>query len=262
MGIFSRKNSSGPDEESVDQVDTVDVDETDLDDSVIDETEAVSAPVARTAKAPVDRTYGPFDRSEVEEVEEHLDLGALALRPTPGTELRLDVDEQGQQITGLTAVQDDSAVQLQVFAAPKSSGVWDDIRGEIADNLIGAGGTAEEHDGELGTELHARMPSRGNDGRTTYSPVRFVGVDGPRWFLRAVLSGRAAVEDDAAAEMVQIVRNVIVTRGTEARAPRELLELTIPQELLAQQEQQPGEEPVNADDLKPFERGPEITEVR
>jgi Protein of unknown function (DUF3710) len=219
----------------------------------------------------LDRSNGPFDESEVEGgSEDKLDLGALILTPFAGSELRLDVDEDGQHITGVTAVADDSAVQLQAFAAPKSSGVWDDIRDEIADNLIAAGGTAEEQQGELGIELHARMPARGDNGRTTYSPVRFVGVDGPRWFLRGVLSGRAAVEDEAATPFLDFLRQTIVVRGGDARAPRELLELTIPDELLDKApkpiEPVDGAEDAQAqrtaDDFKPFERGPEITEVR
>ena len=44
--------------------------------------------------------------------------------------------------------------------------------------------------GGLGTELRTRMPSAGPDGRTVFAPATFVGVDGPRWFLRGVLSGR------------------------------------------------------------------------
>ncbi|AKU17079.1 DUF3710 domain-containing protein [Luteipulveratus mongoliensis] len=265
MGIFSRKNSPDQDAE-VDET-SYDVDEVDEDVEPEDSGETVEvedvAP-RRARSVTIDRSNGPFDRAEIDDVEEHLDLGALALHPTPGTELRLDVDEQGQNITGVTAVQGDSAIQLQVFAAPKTSGVWDDIRDEIADNLIAAGGTAEERTSDLGIELHARMPARGNDGRTTYSPVRFLGVDGPRWFLRAVLSGRAAVEDEAADAMIAILRSSIVTRGSEARAPRELLELTIPPELLAAQAEAPveGDQVATQDDLRPFERGPEITEVR
>lgn len=218
----------------------------------------------------LDRSNGPYDETEADgSHEDKLDLGALVLTPFAGSELRLDVDDDGQNITGVTAVADDSAVQVQAFAAPKSSGVWDEIRDEIADNLIGAGGTAEEKLGELGIELHARMPARGEDGRTTYSPVRFVGVDGPRWFLRGVLSGRAAVEDEAAAPLVGFLRETIVVRGGEARAPRELLELTIPAELLEQAPKpiEPAEgaqdaSPTSTEDFKPFERGPEITEVR
>ena len=41
-----------------------------------------------------------------------------------------------------------------------------------------------DDDGEFGTELTGTLPA---DGGT--APVRFIGVDGPRWFLRAMLVG-------------------------------------------------------------------------
>ena len=73
---------------------------------------------------------------------------------------------------------------------------------------------------------------------------------------------RAALDDDAAERAMEFVRTVVVRRGGEARAPRELLELTLPPELLAQvreQEQSAGEsDPA----VGPLERGPEITETR
>ncbi|TWP36936.1 DUF3710 domain-containing protein [Leekyejoonella antrihumi] len=223
---------------------------------------------------PIERSDGPFDKAEVDSLEEHLDFGALAIVPLEGMELRLDVDEESQQITGLTAVREDSACQLQAFAAPKSSGIWDGIRDDIADGLIAGGGTAEEKLGPLGIELRVRMPGRGQDGRTTYSPARFIGVDGPRWFLRAVLSGSAAVDEEAAEQLLDYVRHTVVVRGGEARAPRELLPLKMPDAVVAageeavavetqsQSEDSSAGAPVSAEDLKPFERGPEITEVR
>jgi hypothetical protein len=189
--------------------------------------------------------------------------------------LRLDVDDSGQEITGITAVVDGAACQVQAFAAPKSKGVWDDIRDEIADNLLSGGGTAEEKLGPLGIELHTRMPTQGQDGRTTYAPARFVGVDGPRWFLRAVLSGNAAIDEATGDQLVEFLRRSVVTRGGEPRAPREMLPLQIPQDVQTQAdaqaaaEQDPnakpdqtGDKSDTADDFKPFERGPEITEVR
>lgn len=284
MGIFSRKSAESKQDQT--EIDAVEIDETELDESEgVDESaeaEGVDEPAeaepdsdeqsdgadedaAPSGRLPrphdLDRSNGPYDNSELDDLGERMDLGALALVPVAGSELRLDVDADGRNVTGVTMVSGDSAVQVQAFAAPKSSGLWDAIRDEIADNLIEAGGTAEEVLGDLGIELHARMPARGSDGRTTYSPVRFLGVDGPRWFLRAVLSGRAAIDDEAAAQGTAFVRDLVVTRGREARAPRELLELTIPQDLLDQGEAvQPDD--ASGDDLKPFERGPEITEVR
>lgn len=245
-----------PDEDVSQAADEEDVAEDDSEDGA---TERLPRPY------PVDRSQGPFDKSEVDGLDDHLNFGSIAIVAIEGMELRLDMDDQSQQVTGLTAVVGQSACQLQAFAAPKSHGIWDGIRDDIADGLIASGGTAQEVLGPLGIELHVRMPGRGADGRTTYSPARFIGVDGPRWFLRAVLSGAAATDEEQAEPFLEYLRRTVVLRGGEARAPRELLPLNVPDELLAKPEEpavsEDGASP-SADDFKPFERGPEITEVR
>jgi Protein of unknown function (DUF3710) len=205
------------------------------------------------------RAAGPFDRSEVEDAEGRLDLGSLWLAGIPGMELRLEVDQEADTVVGVTAVLGESAVQLQAFAAPRSEGIWDDIRSEIAASITRQGGTAEDTRGPLGIELQTRMPGQDANGRTVFSPARFLGVDGPRWFLRAVLSGRAAIEPEAAEPLIDVVRATVVVRGEDPMAPRDLLPLRLPD---AQPE--PSAEPAarSTDDLTPFERGPEITEIR
>ena len=92
---------------------------------------------------------GPLDRSEVDDDSDYLNLGAIWLRGQQGMELRLEVNEQEQQITGVTAVIGESAVQLQAFAAPRTEGVWVDIRNEIAASIVDAGGTAEVAHGRV-----------------------------------------------------------------------------------------------------------------
>jgi Protein of unknown function (DUF3710) len=205
---------------------------------------------------------GPFDAAEIEGEDGRLDLGGLRIMGVAGMELRLEVDEEAGQVVGATAVVGDSAVQLQAFAAPRTMGIWDDIRAEIAESVVAQGGTADEQRGVLGTELRTRMPSAGPDGRTVFAPARFAGVDGPRWFLRAVFSGRAAIDDEAAEPLVQVVRNAVVVRGDAAMAPRELLPLQLPEQLAPDTDEAAAEQGKSAGDLKPFERGPEITEVR
>jgi hypothetical protein len=220
------------------------------------------------------RSRGPFDRSEVDGLDGRLDLGALWLTGIPGMELRLEVEQESQSLVGVTAVLGESAVQLQAFAAPRSEGIWDDIRTEIAASITSQGGTADKTHGPLGPELQARMPGQDPDGRTVFSPARFVGVDGPRWFLRAVLSGQAAIDEDAASPLLDVVRATVVVRGGEAMAPRELLALKLPDQIepdgtedpagsedLAAPEHDGAKPAPSLDDLKPFERGPEITEI-
>jgi hypothetical protein len=251
VGLFSRgKSKDQPVDDTVDGEGQVDASPDDLDDR--DASDAT--PISR-----------PLDRSEVDDDSDYLNLGALWLRGSPGMELRLEVNEQEQQITGVTAVVGDSAVQLQAFAAPRTEGVWIDIRNEIAASIVDSGGTAEVVTGEFGEELLTRMPQAGPDGRTVFMPARFVGIDGPRWFLRAVVSGRAAIEPEAAEAVHEVIRTAVVDRGVDAMPPRELLPLRLPEV--------PTDEPVQAAeptepgapqlaDLNPFERGPEITEVR
>ncbi|WP_411285311.1 DUF3710 domain-containing protein [Lapillicoccus sp.] len=225
------------------------------------------------------RVRGPFDSSEAaqDEAGNRLDLGSIQLVPVDGMQLRLELDETQENVLGAHALIGESGVQLQAFAAPRTMGLWQDIRTEIAESIVSQGGTADEVRGPLGRELIARMPSRGADGRTVFQPVRFLGVDGPRWFLRAVISGKAALEEVAAEPLVELVRSVVVMRGDDARPPREILTLKLPADIQQDEPAAAGAEAVpgddvglgddgpqghSASDLKPFERGPEITEVR
>lgn len=222
------------------------------------------------------RARGPFDASEVEDDDvERLDLGSLRFAPIDGMQLRLELDESQQTVLGAHALLEGSGVQLQVFAAPRTSGIWPDIRTEIAESIVSQGGTADVVRGPLGRELVTRMPQRGPDGRTVFSSVRFIGVDGPRWFLRAVVNGAAADDDAAAAPLLDLVRSVVVVRGDNAMPPREILPLRLPAEINPDSPAAGADPPQDGegaeaaegagprvDDLKPFERGPEITEVR
>ncbi|MEP6798135.1 MAG: DUF3710 domain-containing protein [Lapillicoccus sp.] len=220
----------------------------------------------------VNRARGPYDESEVDDEIERLDLGSLRFVPIDGMQLRLELDETQQTVLGAHALMGDSGVQLQAFAAPRTAGVWPDIRTEIADSIVAQGGTADVVRGPLGRELLTRMPQRGADGRTVFAPVRFIGIDGPRWFLRAVVSGPAASDEAAAAPLIDLVRSVVVVRGADAMPPREILPLRLPADLNPQpagddadadpQPEAGDQAPLRVDDLKPFERGPEITEVR
>ncbi len=89
------------------------------------------------------------------------------------------------------------------------------------------------------------------------APIRYIGVDGPRWFLRAVITGRAAVDPNAAAVLEGVVREVVVVRGDEPMAPREGIALQLPAEA-----RQALEEQADDGSYNPYERGPEITETR
>lgn len=183
--------------------------------------------------APVGRSAGPFDSTEVDpetlEAEDRIDLGALVITGMPGMELRLQVDEQSGDVQAILLVLEDSALELRAFAAPKTSGIWSEVRQEIAAEATRMGGTASETEGPFGTELVLVVPVEDPDGQIFSQTSRVIGVDGPRWLLRATVLGRAAVEPEAAPPMEQSLRNVVVVRGSEPMAPRESLALRLPE---------------------------------
>jgi hypothetical protein len=213
---------------------------------------------AEEPRAPLpDRPEGPWDVSERPDAQGYVDLGGMRLLGRDGMELRLEVDEATGAVNGVAVLLGGSAVLLHAYAAPRSEGIWDEIRSEIGSGVTRQGGTADEVPGPFGRELLVRIPVRTADGRTGHQTQRFVGVDGPRWFLRAVFQGPAAHDVDAAAELESVVRDVVVVRGGEAMAPRELLPLRLPEAAVAaveEEQQRPS--------LDPFARGPEITEIR
>jgi hypothetical protein len=255
VGIFRR----GRRDERVDDVDELEESEA-LDDDA-DSLDVADEEDAESEEERFNRARGPFDASEVDDDIQRIDLGALLIAPVDGMQLRLELDQEQQSVVSAHALVDDSSVQLQAFAAPKTLGVWPDIRTEIADTITAQGGTAAVVDGPLGRELAATIPGRGPDGRAQDNAVRFLGVDGPRWFLRAVISGPAATDDAKAGALVDIVRSTVVVRDDEARPPREPLPLRVPTAPTDQPDPEASDQQ-RADDLRPFERGPEITEVR
>jgi hypothetical protein len=175
--------------------------------------------------APVDREMtGPFDISEVSAVQPFIDLGAIKVTPRTGLQLRLDIEESTKRLVAATFDIEGSTLQVQVFAAPRSEGLWNEIREQVAAQVIKQGGSAEHVVGPFGPEVRAAVPTA--DG--TKRPVRFVGVDGPKWFLRGVISGPAADAGGNGAVVEDVFRSIVVNRGTEPLPPRELLTLRVP----------------------------------
>ena len=136
------------------------------------------------------------------------------------------------------------------------------MRTEIADALVQSGGSTEQVSGPYGTELRAQVPTEVPNQGTMLAPARFLGVDGPRWFLRALITGPAATDDSQAAGLEAALRDVVVARGSEAMAVRDPLPLHLPRDV-AEQAAAAVAEQEGADGGLPMpERGPEITETR
>lgn len=221
---------------------------------------ASAVPAGHVSSADYDRTVlGPFDVSEQNTDSGYIDLGALRIKAAEGLQLRLEVEERSKRVIAVTLDLGGSTLQLQAFAAPKTEGLWDEIREQIGVSVGSQGGTVEERPGRLGTELLARLPAQLPDGQAGYRVARFAGINGPRWFLRGVFGGPAALEQNAAAPIESLFRDVVVVRGDHPLPPRELLQLKLPKDAAAAPAPAPES---RRPDLNPLERGPEITETR
>ena len=185
---------------------------------------------ASDKSAPADRrTGGPFDLSEVQDVKPYVDFGALRVGTRENLQMRLEVEEATQRIVAVSMDLNGSSLQLQAFAAPKNEGIWHEIRGQMRDSIVAQGGETEERVGSLGPELIAKMPLNDEAGnRTGHRLARFIGVDGPKWFLRGVIGGAALNDPRAAADIDDLFRSVVVVRGDVPLPPKDLLTLTIP----------------------------------
>ncbi|MEU0049124.1 DUF3710 domain-containing protein [Streptomyces sp. NPDC006184] len=254
--MFGRRKTKGAAEEAAGEAEQVV-------DSVDTEADVEEAGRERVRLEPGPRPDGPWDSSEVRDpAEGRVDLGGLFVPGVDGMELRVEV--AGDAIVAATVVLRDSAIQLQAFAAPKREGIWGEVREEIGSGITQQGGIVDEVEGPLGWELRAQVPVQLPDGTGGFQVVRFVGVDGPRWFLRGVISGQGAVQPQAAGLLEQIFRDTVVVRGEGPMAPRDPIVLKLPNDaqMVPEGVQQEDEGSRFSGGMGHLQRGPEITEVR
>jgi hypothetical protein len=184
--------------------------------------------VEEPKSAPADRSSaGPLDEAEANQVRPYVDLGGIKVVPRQDLQLRLEVEEGTNRVVAVGMDYAGSTLQVQPFAAPRTSGLWAEIRQQIVDQIHKQGGTTRIADGPFGPEVLAEIPaSAAGEGGTRLA--RFVGVDGPRWFLRGVISGEGAVNAESAAQIEDLFRSVVVVRGGTPMPPRDLIPLHMP----------------------------------
>lgn len=240
--VFGKSRKDAPESENVDPTPEAE--------SVSEEVDAPPADLELS---------GPYDISEArEDGVVRIDFGSLKIPGVEGMNVNLEVDEQTDAVAAITVVLGEGGIQLQPFAAPRSGGFWEEVRGELTNGITSSGGAVDAVDGRFGVELKATVPAMSEDGEHGLQNVRFLGVDGNRWMLRGVLLG-AAAEDARAAEVFEdIFAGCIVDRGNQPMAPGEMLPLQLPDDAVSNEEVAGEERPP----LDPFERGPEITEIR
>jgi Protein of unknown function (DUF3710) len=168
---------------------------------------------------------GPYDARFAPRGVQRLDFGSLQIPAVEGVEVRVQANPDGA-VEVIVLVDGESALQLGVFAAPRTEGIWNEVRDEIAEAMAADGVRPRQLEGPYGTELTATV-------NTPEGPavVRFVGVDGPRWMVRALFQGPAAADQNYGGPLTEALTGLVVVRDEEARPVREPLPLRLPKEM-------------------------------
>lgn len=174
---------------------------------------------------------GPYDVTTsrgVQDGVDRVDLGALLVAPVAGSELRLQVNEKTGEVGSVLLAAPEGAMDLQAFAAPRNGDLWSEVRPQIAADVERRGGRYVEQEGPFGTELFCQVPARRPDGTEGVQQSRVIGVNGPRWLLRATLLGQPATDAEAAKQWEEGLKLVGVRRGDGAMPVGQQLQVNLP----------------------------------
>jgi len=178
-------------------------------------------------------TDGPLDLSNDVDTSSMLDLGALFLPNIPGLEVHLDLDPRSGIGKSVSLHLNMTIAEVQVFAAAVNEDPWANMRDAIVSGLREQKVDCTLEMGRFGTEVHAVMPTVDLDGNAHVQPVRFMGVRGSRWLVRAVVSGDGALskgisDEKAITEIDEVIARLVVNRGEAPLPPGERLALRSP----------------------------------
>jgi hypothetical protein len=182
---------------------------------------------------------GPFDEADAPDDDlTRLDLGSLRLPVPDGAQLQVEMDPAGP-VRAVHVVTPYGQLTVNAYAAPRSGGLWEEVCGELAEQLRGDGATVHSEAGEWGQELVAAL------GEVA---LRFIGVDGSRWMLRGVVAGPPDRARYSAVALRDLVKGTVVVRGSQPMPVRTPLPIELPdaiaehiaEQAQSQQSQQDG----------------------
>ena len=179
------------------------------------------------------RANGPWDVTEKDVSSEpaYLDFGSLLIRGRTGFNLQMPADDDQGTIGSIVLVTENSGLELRAFADARSGGLWDSVRADLLAEAEKLEAETEAVDGPFGPELRIRVPVTLPDGEAGFQPSRILGIEGPRWMLRATFLGQEALEPDDDSVLVQALHEVVVRRGDEPKAPRAPLLISMAEDL-------------------------------
>lgn len=171
---------------------------------------------------------GPWDADAAPAGQEFLDFGPLKLPSVPGLKVRLEIDPDRQEIGAVTVRVADCSVQLQVIAAARGMGQWTDTRKALIANLKERPGHHQVVEGHFGAEVIGVLTGRTPQGVPIDATMRFQGIEGDRWMIRAVSSGPSVTQDQTVARVNALLSRCAVDVSDVHEPAGSVLPLTDP----------------------------------
>lgn len=170
---------------------------------------------------------GPYDSSQVEINETYIDFGSILVpKSIPDMAIRVEVEETTGRLVAVSLELENSLLQISAFSAPKTAPIWHEVADQLLESLGSQGAKASRVEGPFGASILATLTA--DDIQQSTRDLKFFGADGPRWFLRGILSGKALTDPATAVLLDNVFRQLVVNRGEDAMPPRELLPLSMP----------------------------------
>lgn len=144
---------------------------------------------------------GPWSKTDAPQDAEFTEFGPLLVPAAPGLQARLEIDPQHGEVGAVTIRVADCAVQLQVIAKRPGMSVWTDTRQQLLANLRRRAGFQQVVEGRFGAEVIATITGRTTEGGLVDAVMRFQGIEGDRWMIRAASSGPSVTADAVVARI-------------------------------------------------------------
>ncbi|MCE7009672.1 DUF3710 domain-containing protein [Kibdelosporangium philippinense] len=173
---------------------------------------------------------GPFDEEPPDDNLPRLNLGSVYLPVPDGAQLQVEMEQPGV-VKAVHIITPAGQMTVSAYAAPRSGGLWEEVCGDLANELKANGAQVRSASGDWGQELMANLNEMA---------LRFIGVNGPRWMLRGVVAGPPEQSAQAAHGLRSLIRGAVVVRGTQPMPVGLPLPIELPDEIAQHIEAQGG----------------------
>ena len=171
---------------------------------------------------------GPFDIDDFDDpaaaAQARLDLGSVLIPMPEAGQVQVELTEGGVP-SAVWVVTVNGRFTVAAYAAPKSSALWREVAGELAESLRKDTPEVRIEDGPWGREVVGSAPA---------GVVRFIGVDGYRWMIRCVVNGPQETIDVLSNQAREALADTVVRRGDTPLPVRTPLPVQLPEPMAEQ----------------------------